>query len=217
MPGCSAQKEGSKSSFWPFSSAKTPPEKPPDVTTPADQIAMLRKLAEEGPRYPAARQQQVSQVLATLIQRENDPLVRREVLRTLEKYPTGTAESVLTAGLRDPVPDVRTTACQVLGRRGGAAAVAGLSEVLSGDVDRDVRLTAAKALGQTRDKAAVSALGTALEDANPAMQYCAVMSLRQVTGKDFGNDVNRWRQFVQGQPEPGSRTPSIAEQMRRTF
>ena len=82
-------------------------------------------------------------------------------------------------------------------------------------MDADVRLAAAKALGETKNREAVAALGEALDDSDPAMQYRAVLSLKQVTGKDLGNDVNRWQQYVKGEPpEP---TPSLAERIRRLF
>ena len=54
-----------------------------------------------------------------------------------------------------------------------------------------------------------AALGEALADSDPAMQYRAVLSLKQTTGKDLGNSVERWQQYVKGeQPEPAPRWPS---------
>jgi hypothetical protein len=47
------------------------------------------------------------------------------------------------------------------------------------------------------------------------MQYRAVLSLQKVTGKDLGNDVERWQQYVKGErPAP---TPSLAERIHRLF
>jgi hypothetical protein len=57
-------------------------------------------------------------------------------------------------------------------------------------------------------------LGEALADTDPAMQYRAVLSLKQITGKDLGDDVHRWQQYVKGElPEE----PSWAERIRRLF
>ena len=121
-----------------------------------------------------------------------------QIVRTLAKYPTAVAGTVvLTAATRDPEPDVRQAACLVLGARGGAEAVTTLSHVLLGDVNLDVRHTAAIALGRTHDLAAAVALGNVLQDPDPAMQLLAVESLEKVTGKHLGNDVNRWREYVQ--------------------
>jgi hypothetical protein len=52
-----------------------------------------------------------------------------------------------------------------------------------------------------------------LDDPDPAMQYRAVMSLRQVTGQNFGNDVARWKAYVKGEPPPASKPVSIANRL----
>ena len=63
----------------------------------------------------------------------------------------------------------------------------------------------------------MAALGAALEDRDPAMQYRAVQSLQAVTGQNFGNDVERWQQYVRGEV-PKSREPtSLAERFRNVF
>ena len=56
------------------------------------------------------------------------------------------------------------------------------------------------------------ALGEALADADPAMQYRAVLSLKQATGKDLGNSVDRWQQYVKGE-QPASRPRRWAERI----
>ncbi len=106
--------------------------------------------------------------------------------------------------MSDADTHVRVAACEAWGKRGDAEAVKLLAEALRSDVDADVRLAAAKALGETKNPEAVAALGEALSDADPAMQYRAVLSLERVTGKDLGNDVSRWQQYVKGEHEPAA-------------
>jgi len=120
---------------------------------------------------------------------------------------------VCRAGLKDPDANVRVTACEALGRRKGPVAVEGLAETLKSDLDKDVRLAAVRALGETKDPAAREALGVALDDPDPAMQYRAVMSLRLVTGQNFGNDVARWKAYVKGEPAPAAKPVSIANRL----
>jgi HEAT repeat protein len=91
-----------------------------------------------------------------------------------------------------------------------------LAEALRNDVDGDVRLAAAGALGETKNPAAVAPLGEALADPDPAMQYRAVLSLKQTAGKDLGNSVERWQQYVKGEL-PAEPTPSLADRFRRLF
>jgi HEAT repeat protein len=133
----------------------------------------------------------------------------------LGQYPSPTADAILKAALADGDAHVRVVACEAWGKHSDAEGVKLLSDTLRGDVDADVRLAAVRALGETKNPQAVPALGDALSDTDPAMQYRAVLSLEKVTGKDLGNDVERWRQYVKG--EQPAWTPSLAERIRRWF
>jgi HEAT repeat protein len=135
-------------------------------------------------------------------------------VRVVAKCATATGTQVALAAIKDPDSDVRLVACDALGKRGGPPAVAALCDALKLDLESDVRLAAAKALGETHDPAAVPALGAALEDQDPAMQYRAVNSLRAISGKDLGNDVQRWRLYAKGQLPP---EPTFAERLRNLF
>jgi HEAT repeat protein len=112
---------------------------------------------------------------------------------------------------------VRVAACEAWSRRGGPEAVHALSKVLHGDTELDVRLAAARALGALRDRTAIPALGLALEDANPALQWRAIQSLKAVSGRDFGDNVPAWRQFVQSGAAPEREHPSLADRVRDLF
>ena len=185
------------------------------VVSPAVRIAELRELSAKAAKCSPEERLQVSERLARSIRNEQDPLIRLEIISALGSYPGPTADAILKAALSDVDTQVRTAACESWGRRGDDGAVKLLVESLRSDVDIDVRLAAAKALGETRSPAAVEALGEALEDSDPAMQYRAVLSLQQATGKDLGNDVYRWQQYVKGEiPEP---KPTLAESLRRMF
>jgi HEAT repeat protein len=185
----------------------------PDVPSPAERMAALRQLAREAGSQSAREKQRIAQGLSESICREEDPLIRAEIVRTLGAYPGEASGSVLRAALDDPDVEVRTAACEVWGRRGDAEAVTLLSGVLDGDLDMDVRLAAARALGQSNNPAAAPALGRALEDKDPAIQYRAVLSLRKVTGKDFGNDVNKWRQYMAGELPDSGGSASLAQRL----
>jgi HEAT repeat protein len=117
--------------------------------------------------------------------------------------------------VNDPEPDVRVVVCAEWGKRGDAEAAAVLSGVLSSDIDKDVRMAAARGLGSTHDPVAITALGGALDDTDPAMQRRAVLSLKDVSGQDLGNDVDRWRVAVKsGSLKPGD-SQSLAERFHR--
>lgn len=190
----------------------------PNIQTPAERIEALRQLAAQAPQMPPAEQDVACSELARGLLAEEDTLVRAQMLHTVAAFPTPLAGALLKAGLSDTDRDVRVACCEAWGKRGTLEAAQLLGQVISTDTEIDVRLAAARALEQIEDPqtgpAAVAALATALEDPDPAMKHRAVLSLEQVTGRDFGNDVNAWRQFVQGEDPP---PPTFADRLRRWF
>ena len=185
------------------------------VTPPYERIEQLRELAADADDHSPDEREAIAKQLAQSIGKEKDSLIRAELIRTLLSYPGPTADAVLKAGLSDPEVEVRIAACDYWGSRNNEQSVVLLRETLYGDIDVDVRLAAIKALGATRQPAAADALGEALEDADPAVQYRAALAMEEITGKDLGQNVNRWRQYVKGElPEP---QPTLAERLRRLF
>jgi len=189
----------------------------PGIVTPGQRMARLRKLAEESSWRNAADRQIIARDLAAAYEEETDEVLRAEIVRTMSKYPGPEAEQVLRKAIQDAAAEVRLAACDGLGKLGNPEAAALLIDALESDVEVDVRLAAARALGKCRNPAAVPALGRALDDPDPAMQHRAMLALREVTGEDLGNDLNRWRQYVKGQPPKPAQPLSIAEKLRRIF
>lgn len=186
------------------------------VTSPRDRIEKLRKLTETVNSMTPEQRRQVSEELAVTIKTEKDPLIRREIILTLDKYPSPAGDVILQAALKDPESIVRIVACDAWGHRiDNPKAVPLLSESLRGDADFDVRLAAARGLGETKNAAAKAALGEALSDPDPAMQYQAVIALQKATGQDFGNSVERGQQYVKG--ETPKSAPSLAERFFKIF
>jgi HEAT repeat protein len=189
----------------------------PGVVTPAEKITQLKKISSDANKGDPQAKKQIVEQLVAAIRSETDSLVRAEIIRTLGDYPDPSADSVLNAALKDPDVDVRIAACDAWGKRADAQAAVLLADVLSGDVNQDVRLAAARALGKNKDPKAVAALGEALIDSNPAMQYRAVLSLKESTGKDLGNNVDRWQQYVKEQHPQSSQPASVVERMKNNM
>lgn len=153
--------------------------------------------------------------LSRTILGEHDPRVRAEMLKIAADFTTPAADAICRGGLEDPDERVRMAACDAWGARGGDEAVKLLTQRYQTDSEIDVRLRAIRMLGAVEDKAAIPALARALEDPDPAVQYRAVAALKQVSGRDFGNDVNRWRAWA---ADPGSEPDwSVAETFRKLF
>jgi HEAT repeat protein len=81
----------------------------------------------------------------------------------------------------------------------------------------DVRLRAIRSLGKLKQKSAIPVLAQSLEDPDPAIQYRAVAALKEVSGRDLGNDVNAWREWAAADDATRDASWSIAETFRRLF
>lgn len=193
------------------------PDRVAGVAAPKEKLQTLRKLAKDAGARNAEEKQQVVDDLAKALSQEDDPMIRAEIITTLSHYPGTPSDKVLRAAVRDPDPDVRIAACKAWAKRGGRESTQMLGGVLGSDLDVDVRIAAVKGLGQTRDPNAVSILGNVLEDSEPALKHEAVVALRDVSGKDYGEDINQWRQFAKGvEPKP-AQPVSVAERLRHAF
>jgi hypothetical protein len=157
--------------------------------------------------------------LAHLAASDPSPLLRARIVEVLPLFPSPQADAALRNAIRDRDSGVRIAACKALGQRGGADGLQALSHAMSDD-NLDVRLAAIRALGELDEPAtsgeAIRSLGVALDDKDPAIQYRAIESLRNVSGRDYGNNLVAWREFVQG-GQPVETPPSIVEQIRSWF
>ena len=192
------------------------PEEQLHVKTPDDRVKELKALAKGAEKKSPLEQEQITRELATEIKGERDPSMRRHLLRAIEPYPTSLAMAVLVAGASDHAVEVRRVACECLGRRGGTDAVRELSRVVNSDTDFDVRVAAVRALGQTKDQTALPALAEAVADGNPALQDRAVESLRTISGRDYGDNLEAWQEFAKTGNSSAAEI-GFAERMRRMF
>ena len=81
----------------------------------------------------------------------------------------------------------------------------------------DVRIAAARELRRFPDRVAYEALGLALQEDDPALQYRAVESLKEASGKNYGNNLQAWQQFAEGKDPGPEYTPSVADRVRALF
>jgi HEAT repeat protein len=195
--------------MWPF-----PERKQSTYHTPAMRVEAIEQFAMRSTGIDTPEQRQITDQLARQIQVEPDPLVRKAVVRTIAEFRTPLAQQVLEAGLADENEAVRIACCQALGRRGETSSVPVLANVLQNEKEIDVRLAAAEALGQIRSPEAIQALVVALDDRDPALQFVGVQSMKSITGKDYGPDVQAWRTAATSTSPPSPRGPSLAERIR---
>jgi HEAT repeat protein len=211
LPGCAKRFGGA----WPFGEDQTK-QLEKYGPAPVQRIEAMQARAKKLKKATVQEQEVFAAEMAKQLANEPDVNIRMAVISMLAEMRTPSSNAVLYAGLKDPESDVRVACCEAWAKRPGQDTTRILSETLSGDTDINVRIAAAKGLSGSADQEAVKALGTALEDPDPALQYCAVASLKQVTGKDLGNNVNEWRRLAQ-LPEPPMRPKTVAERMRQVF
>lgn len=183
----------------------------------ADQrINDLSTDAAKAKQAGGAAPQEFTRRLTTALLEEHDPRVRVAILGVAAEFDTPGAVAICKGALEDPDERVRTKACEVWGKRGGPEAVALLAARFDADTDIDVRLRALRELGRLGDDTAIPALARALENPDPAVQYRAVAALKQVSGRDLGDDVNLWRAWA-ADPKAEGTEWTIAEGFRRLF
>jgi len=182
----------------------------------ADQrIQELQEQAKVAKAADGERQALFTQELIRKTLEEHDPRVRSELVAIAATFDTPAATAICKGGLEDPDERVRMKACEVWRRRGTDEAVQLLAARYRTDSELDVRLRALRMLGELENKAAIPVLAKALEDPDPAVQYRAVASLKKVSGRDLGDDVNKWRAWA---ADPNAAESwSIAETFRKLF
>ena len=168
---------------------------------PAKRVEVLRETAKTMSTRSQAEQQAKAEEWAKVYRDEPDPFIKAELLKAIATCGSPVAAETLQRGLQDGDKSVRIAACESWAKHGGPTSIAQLSEATRKDANIDVRLAAVRSLGvvgpQYKD-AATAALAGSLDDNDPAIQYRTIQSLRLITGKDFGDDVNAWREFAKG-------------------
>lgn len=204
-------------SMWPASTGEKAATEPDPYGPTADKrMTTLTADAKTAKAGSPETHEAFTRQLVKMMLSEHDPRVRCRILEVAADFETPTAGAICTGALQDPDERVRMAACSAWGRRGGPEAIDLLAARYQNDPELDVRLRAIRALGELHDMAAVPVLAKALEDGDPAVQYRAVAALKQASGRDLGNDVNRWREWA-ADPEGSGAEWSMAEAFRRLF
>jgi HEAT repeat protein len=201
---------------WPGRDKEDPAELARYGVMPLQKMQEIEVLAAKANSGTAEEREQVTQELARRIQKEMDPIVRTKIMTALGSTQTPTALAVLRAGVRDPDASVRLACCVAWGKQGGRESIELLEGVIRSDKEVDVRLAAIAALGKLKDPSCVQALSPALEDSDIAVQFRAMESMKQISGRDYGHDVQKWREYAQG-GQPAEPTMTAMDRIRSFF
>jgi len=122
-------------------------------------------------------------------------IVRHHLVRALGAIGDKSGLPTLHESLADENQSVRAQAAISLGRIKSKLSVPCLVKTLD-DSDVEVRCAVCIALGDIGSTKAVKALIQKLEDQEHKIVSCAVHALTKITGKDFGEDKERWQQYT---------------------
>lgn len=182
---------------------------PPGIVAPREKLQNWQKLVKSA-TSPSAKSN-VARQLEEAFLKEDDPQLRAELLRLMGQLNLPPSDTLVERAKSDEEPSVRIQLCHLLAKSPSGSAVSVLSELALNDRDQDVRQAAIKALGRLHDPRANQVLAQLLRNRDPAIQYLAVQSLKQTTGKDFGMDLKQWEAYVYGGAPAGKSQPALAE------
>jgi hypothetical protein len=182
---------------------------PPGIVAPREKLQNWQKLVKSA-TSPSAKSN-VARQLEEAFLKEDDPQLRAELLRLMGQLNLPPSDTLVERAKSDEEPSVRIQLCHLLAKSPSGSAVSVLSELALNDRDQDVRQAAIKALGRLHDPRANQVLAQLLRNRDPAIQYLAVQSLKQTTGKDFGMDLKQWEAYVYGGTPAGESQPALAE------
>ena len=179
----------------------------PGLDPPHERTKLIRDKGTQGAMASESDREILVAQLVHEYQTSPDPNMRREAVDALAKIPHPQRDRFLREILQDPNPFVRLSALEALGNTFSGepeALLALLIDRMKTDLDNDVRVSAVRILGDVTPKdttdpshrMVVLELGNLLQDRVPAVRFMAMRSLQKVTGMDYGNDINRWLQYI---------------------
>jgi HEAT repeat protein len=152
----------------------------PRHEAPAAVVAATRAPRVLAPKHSAAPGEPVATVpeLATQLQEDADPKVRREALFLIADAGKDDDVALIGQALYDQDADVRMAGVEALTGIGGESA-ADWMQIALGDPDPRIRRTAVEALGEIRGATARMLLQQSLQDADASVREAAQQILEE--------------------------------------
>ncbi len=217
-------------------------DKIPGLTAPRDRKKQIQEKGEKGAKAPDAEKEVLVAQLMVEYRTSPDQNMRREAVDAMAKIPHAKRDFYMKEMLLDDDPFIRISVLEAIGKsfNGERSELIGiLIDRMKTDTDKDVRLRATEIIGAVGEtcsgrgktvfarssapdveqaKRIETALGDVLLDKVPAMRFQAMRSLHQVTGKDFGENINSWlayTQYAKGEAETAPKERGFVEKIPR--
>ena len=175
------------------------------------RVAEFETLKAQIPSMPQDEKERWANILGEMMDTETSPELRRLSVECLAMIASPIADEGLTKASEDKVDKVRITACKAWLARNSDTSKKMLTQIAVSDQSPSVRIAALEALGETAGGVAKEAFEMALEDDDPAIQFQAAQSLKQITGEDFGGDIEAWQNYLANSPG-FPEEPKVADQ-----
>ncbi|HIF31926.1 MAG TPA: HEAT repeat domain-containing protein [Planctomycetes bacterium] len=154
-------------------------------------------LAAAADQYTPDEQTMMASELTAIISEDSNPVLRASATRALGHFESSLASTGIGLAMADDDAEVRISATEACGDQFDEQALQRLIALLRDD-STDVQISAIKTLADFPHPTTIVALGEFLDHDDPALQVLAVKSLKQNSGKDFGNNLDLWKKFIQG-------------------
>lgn len=182
-----------------------------------ERVDELELLAGTLPKMDPAQQADWLNRLEKLIAKDPSPEIRAQALRVISTVPGEASQRAINIASTDSSEKVRLAACAAWGSIKGEAA-RDMLLTLANNVNEttSVRQAALRGLSSFDEPEVREALTEMLSDRSPAIQYQTTRSLKELTGRDYGGDMQAWRDYMAGTdvPEPQK---SVAESLRSSL
>lgn len=188
--------------------------------TYSQRLEELSLLDSQLASYPPDTQQQWALHLETIVTKDTSPEMRARAARVIAKIDSEATVRALNKASTDEIEKVRLAVCDAWAVRKSDQSRDMLLSLAATDESDDVKQAAIRSLAAFDTAEVRSQMAAALENKNPAIQQQAVVSLRKITGRDFGGDFEAWKRYLDGEdvpePEPVSFTARILQSLPMT-
>lgn len=174
-------------------------------TTFSERLEEITVLQSRIPSMEVSEQEKWARLLQNIIASDKSPEMRAIACQTASMIPGPTSLKALNTAAFDQSEKVRLMACNGLKERADKESRDMLMTMASNSKESpSVRRAAIAGLSKFNDEEVKGTLARVLDDKSPVIQYQTALSLKTVTGRDYGGDIDSWREYMAGKdvPEP---------------
>ena len=186
----------------------------PTYSQRLEELALLKSQVAS---MPDGERQKWAPLLEKIVTSDTSPELRAQVAPVLALIGGEAADRGLNAASTDEVEKVRLSVCKAWATRRDDHARDMLLSLAKTDESDDVRQAALGGLGNFDNAEVRAMLAEALDHKNPAIQQQAVVSLRTMTGRDFGGDFDAWKRYLNGEPVADAEQPSMTARVMQSL